>query len=412
LPVTGKILPDAPLASDDAVTLDTTFAPRPNNFARISLLTRTLTQDDGTAQEPTSQSDAAEQEHNIDAPDETPPMAVVLQLLNGLVAQPASVLPSLSGAAASHATQAPTPSLAAPSTTIVAEGGAKPTDASAANTTKALGAVTSQAARAAGIDPRVFGLTLERETQSVRDHASDSDAAAAAVPTDRIVALQVTRAQPLAAQAVMQAVTGNEEPKPQSSAAGLSALARFAGGETKRDDGAQPDQTLALSSALIADGPANVATVVRTVAPAGERIDFAALVESVARARENAAGPQDVAIALTHAEFGKVSLRFQNEDKGLSVSMISPDPGFAPAVAAARMADAADQRPQGQTSQNQGQAPASQSGLTGDGFAGTRGGSSQRQEAQNQGRTQANLHAEPERNAATGDELRRSAIWA
>jgi hypothetical protein len=44
---------------------------------------------------------------------------------------------------------------------------------------------------------------------------------------------------------------------------------------------------------------------------------------------------------MRHAEFGRVSLRFQAEADGLSVAMTSADPTFAPAVAAARAAEAA-----------------------------------------------------------------------
>lgn len=65
-----------------------------------------------------------------------------------------------------------------------------------------------------------------------------------------------------------------------------------------------------------------------------ERIDFATLVDSIARAREDAStGP--VSVALSHSEFGKVSLSFNHRDDGLSVTMTSADPAFAPAVAAA-----------------------------------------------------------------------------
>ena len=39
--------------------------------------------------------------------------------------------------------------------------------------------------------------------------------------------------------------------------------------------------------------------------------------------------------AVSHADFGPVSLRFTPDAKGLSVSMASSDPGFAPAVQAA-----------------------------------------------------------------------------
>lgn len=117
---------------------------------------------------------------------------------------------------------------------------------------------------------------------------------------------------------------------------------------------------------------------------ARERIDFATLVDSIARARDEAAGP--VAVSLTHGEFGKVSLRFNHRDDGLSVTMASADPGFAPAVAAARDA--------GQTATNQdaprsdAQQPQQRSASANTSGNTTSGGETARQDgsAQNNGR--------------------------
>ena len=65
--------------------------------------------------------------------------------------------------------------------------------------------------------------------------------------------------------------------------------------------------------------------------------DFATLVDSIARARSeasaNATGP--VGVTLSHGDFGRVSLQITPRDQGLTVTMHSADPGFAPAVAAA-----------------------------------------------------------------------------
>lgn len=68
--------------------------------------------------------------------------------------------------------------------------------------------------------------------------------------------------------------------------------------------------------------------------PAIRPLDLAALVDRLVEARD-AAAPQTVSLALTHTEFGKVSLRFQQDEAGLSVAMASPDPDFAKAVSAA-----------------------------------------------------------------------------
>jgi hypothetical protein len=61
--------------------------------------------------------------------------------------------------------------------------------------------------------------------------------------------------------------------------------------------------------------------------------DFTALVDRLVEARE-AASPRGVLAAISHSEFGQVSLRFDQDANGLSVSMSSADPDFARAVQA------------------------------------------------------------------------------
>ncbi|MDF8334285.1 hypothetical protein [Novosphingobium cyanobacteriorum] len=139
------------------------------------------------------------------------------------------------------------------------------------------------------------------------------------------------------------------------------------------------------SSTAATSGPAPSAPAQHT----RERIDFATLVDSIARARDEAAGP--VAVSLTHGEFGKVSLRFNQRDDGLSVTMASADPGFAPAVAAAREATqtATNQdAPRNDSQQQQRSASANTSGNT------TNGGETGRQDgsAQNGGRQSGPAH--------------------
>lgn len=65
--------------------------------------------------------------------------------------------------------------------------------------------------------------------------------------------------------------------------------------------------------------------------------DFAALVDRLVEARD-AAAPQSIRTSITHTDFGQVSLRFQYDDGGLTVSMKSADPGFIPAAQAAAAA--------------------------------------------------------------------------
>ena len=66
--------------------------------------------------------------------------------------------------------------------------------------------------------------------------------------------------------------------------------------------------------------------------------DMSALVDRLVEARaaaRTAASPLTVTTAVRHAEFGSVSLKFDTAGDGLSVTMASNDPGFAPAAQAA-----------------------------------------------------------------------------
>ncbi len=87
--------------------------------------------------------------------------------------------------------------------------------------------------------------------------------------------------------------------------------------------------------------------------PRAERVDFATLVETLNRAREDAS-PNTVRVSLAHADFGRVSMRFDRDDAGMSVSMSSADPGFARAVAASNEAAStatSSDTPRGQSQQ-------------------------------------------------------------
>ena len=69
-------------------------------------------------------------------------------------------------------------------------------------------------------------------------------------------------------------------------------------------------------------------------------LSFDQLVDSIARARDGAEQGGPVAVAMRHAEFGRISLRIESDGAGLAVAMTSQDPTFAPAVAAAHAAAA------------------------------------------------------------------------
>lgn len=62
--------------------------------------------------------------------------------------------------------------------------------------------------------------------------------------------------------------------------------------------------------------------------------DFAQLIDRLAAARESTQ-PQAATLALAHADFGQVELRFNSDTNGLSVALASADPDFARAVQAA-----------------------------------------------------------------------------
>lgn len=116
----------------------------------------------------------------------------------------------------------------------------------------------------------------------------------------------------------------------------------------------------------------------------------AALVEAVARARESGAG---AGATLAHAAFGKVSLLFHHEDDGLSVTLASADPGFAPAVLAASRVPATEPAPV------QAQPPS----------GGSQGSDlSPRAQSQDQAQSQGQSQGQPEQQPRRGD-LRQTA---
>ena len=110
-----------------------------------------------------------------------------------------------------------------------------------------------------------------------------------------------------------------------------------------------------LTTALPADA---AAPTLPMPAPAETPTDFATLVDSIARARNEGgtASAAAVGVTLSHGDFGRVSLQFTPRDQGLAVTMHSADPGFAPAVTAAASTgagrDAAHRQPDQQAPDN------------------------------------------------------------
>lgn len=94
---------------------------------------------------------------------------------------------------------------------------------------------------------------------------------------------------------------------------------------------AAPSQSLPFVAVPVA-APASAQVTAPTAMPAGH--DFAQLIDRLVAARESTQ-PQAATLALAHADFGRVELRFASDSTGLSVALASADPDFARAVQAA-----------------------------------------------------------------------------
>lgn len=186
--------------------------------------------------------------------------------------------------------------------------------------------------------------------------SSASPEPSAAVPSDRVPAPRVNEP----AMRRSQAVTGETVVQPS---------------------------LLAPAGPLQPTGMADTAAAPAINEPVEGPQDFATLVSRLTEARE-AANPQLVRTALTHAQFGQVSLQFRHDDGGLAVTMASADPDFtgivqsAAVTAAAAGAQAqADTPRDGQQAQHQSQQhnttaqPSSQQAGAGASNTGGQGGS-------------------------------------
>lgn len=187
---------------------------------------------------------------------------------------------------------------------------------------------TPQAAQPAAF--AVAHLVLEREAVApAREPAVASEAAPQAQPA----ALQdAARTQPstLAALTGAPERPGNRKLRGESEAALPAAKLAIL-----------PDTAGALALAQPASPPA-AAPQQTPAATAPQQLSFDQLVDSIARARDGAEQGGPVAVAMHHGEFGRISLRIESDATGLSVAMASPDPAFAPAVAAAHAAAVAE----------------------------------------------------------------------
>lgn len=205
---------------------------------------------------------------------------------------------------------------------------------SAAATAPALPAAIAQTAKAAGA--QIAGTLGIPEDVAAAKLTLEPQGAAPAATTGDKAQTAAHAAAPQTADMLAQAMAPSETAHKAQSATLAAAVST-----TKVESDALP--TDGYSLAAIQTAPANAAQP-QGAAPANgpaaaQPINFATLVETIARAKEEA-GMGTVGVSLAHAEFGKVSLQFRQEHNGLSVAMSSADPAFAPAVAAASRAEA------------------------------------------------------------------------
>lgn len=172
---------------------------------------------------------------------------------------------------------------------------------------------------------------------------------------------------------------------------------------------AQPETVFAAPQAARDAAPAALVTTPAVASTAERPHDFTALVDRLVAARE-AMQPQSVTMAVRHAEFGAVQLRFQQDASGLSVAMSSADPDFARAVSAAALPVQAASASDSASFSQHGRSEAGSSGNA-DGSAQPRSG----QQGQRDDRAAARANPSPSANrSASGSEPdgARSGIFA
>lgn len=235
-----------------------------------------------------------------------------------------------------HATAAvaPVPATPAPPATLPLIEPASPSDEAAATPITVLPAPAAATA-AASANANRFRVA----PTAPKPQPQGADAAAAATPpliVKPAADQQPVEAPPIVARAAAPAV---ERDRPAAPAV------------------QQPVPAIADTSQALPQNAAAPAPVQSSAVPQPGH-DFVKLVDRLIEARD-AVTPQSVHAAIKHAEFGQVSLHFQQDAGGLTVSMASADPDFTPAVQAAMPADrggTASDQSQGQgQSQNQSQ---------------------------------------------------------
>jgi hypothetical protein len=177
-------------------------------------------------------------------------------------------------------------------------------------------------------EPTVQQLAAHQSANAPVAPAASVDQANA--PAANIEARQASAAAPTT-QAAVDRVRSFAHEGAKPARAEIAADAPAAAAQSSID-AARPLPVLGDATPLVQSAaPATAAPTSGSAAVSSH--DFTALVDRLVEARE-AASPQTVHAAVSHREFGQVSLRFDQDANGLSVAMSSGDPDFARAVQA------------------------------------------------------------------------------
>jgi len=285
----------------------------------------------------------------------TPPPTVdpALALMIAPLAQPVATTPATPAAASPASTQSATTATA--SATPVASATPQQATSAAPAAAPALAlaaapAVAAAAIAAAPVAALVIGANpVLAQATSAKITLTAPDANAPAQDSATAITLRPTQtaATPVPAANTSQDQTGSQTPdrgndKPADhSAATADPRSATLPGVTDAATLAQSSAASVAAPVAVHDTAAQLSPQI-TATPAASP-DMAALVDRLVEARQVArsgAGTQMVQATITHAEFGRVALNFRQDGEGLTVSMASGDPGFAPAAQAALAAQA------------------------------------------------------------------------